>query len=54
MKPPGMPPQTSSAFSSTSWLDFFLFSRTGNTVALALVAALVGIAMLLLWTRSRP
>lgn len=41
-----MPPSTSSAFSSTSWLDFFLLSRTGNLVVAAAVLGLVAIAML--------
>lgn len=45
------PPSTSSAFSSTSWIDFFVFSRTGNLVAA--VALLALIALLLLAARDK-
>lgn len=50
-----LPPSTSSAFSSTSWLDFFVFSRTGNLVAAGVIAAIVVVVgLLMLLPRSRP
>lgn len=41
------PPSTSSAFSSTSWLDFFVFSKTGNLVAVGLVVVVIAAVVLL-------
>lgn len=45
------PPSTSSAFSSTSWIDFFVFSKTGNLVVAGAFVLLL--ALLLLSTLNK-